>query len=110
MEGYVYAVDITAWARAHLVLGVVIAAVGIAVRRGQSWAWLVGLLLVGLSLVVNFIFIPHQPVWSMIVIGLDIVIVFALSMGRPRCVNELSQSLSRPPCHARCRGMTGVLA
>jgi hypothetical protein len=84
VEGYVYAVDLTAWAWAHLVLGVVVAAVGVAVRRGQSWAWIVGLLLVGLSLVVNFIFIPHQPVWSGIVICLDVVIVFALSMGRPR--------------------------
>jgi uncharacterized protein (DUF983 family) len=45
---------------------------------------IVGLLLVGLSLVVNFIFISHQPVWSGIVICLDVVIVFALSMGRPR--------------------------
>jgi len=36
------------------------------------------------SLVVNFIFIPYHPAWSMIVIALDVAIMFALSMGRPR--------------------------
>jgi hypothetical protein len=83
-EGYVYAVDLTAWAWVHLVLGVVVAAVGIAVRRGQPWAWIVGMLLVGLSLVVNFIFIPYHPAWSMIIIALDVAIVYALAMGRTR--------------------------
>ena len=42
------------------------------------------MLLVGLSLAVRFILIPYHPVWSMIIIALDVAIVFALSMARPR--------------------------
>jgi hypothetical protein len=50
-EGYVYAVDLTVRAWAHLVLGMAVVLVGVAVRRGQPWARIVGMLLVGLSLV-----------------------------------------------------------
>jgi hypothetical protein len=35
-------------------------------------------MLVGLSLIANFVFIPHYPVWSILIIALDIAIIWAL--------------------------------
>jgi len=82
--GYVYAVDLSAWGWAHAFIEVALAALGVAVRGGQPWSRLTGFLVVGVSLVVNFVFIPYRPVWSVMVIALDIAIVFALAKGRSR--------------------------
>ena len=84
VDGYLYSFDLTAWGWVHLLLGLVVAVVGVMVRRGLPWARLSGLVLVATSLLVNFLFIPHHPVWSVLVIGLDIAIIIALVMDRPR--------------------------
>ena len=84
VEGYVYAVDLSAWGWAHVFLGVALAALGVAVHRGLPWSRLTGFLVVGVSLLVNFLFIPYHPAWSVLVIALDVAIVLALAMGRPR--------------------------
>ena len=83
-DGYIYTFDLTAWAWVHLLLGAVVGVVGVMVRRGMPWAALSGLVLVGTSLLVNFLFIPHHPVWSVLVIGLDIAIIMGLVMDRAR--------------------------
>jgi hypothetical protein len=39
---------------------------------------MVGIVLASLSLIANFVFLPHYPVWSIIVIALDVAIIAAL--------------------------------
>lgn len=75
---YIYAFDLTAWGWTYLLLGILVAAAGIAVFSGQVWARAVGVVLAGLSLVANFVFIPHYPIWSLLVIALDIAVIWAL--------------------------------
>lgn len=84
VDGYLYTFDLTVWGWAHLFMGIALAAVGVAVRRGQPWARAAGIVMVGLSLLINFLFIPHHPVWSTLVIALDIAIIFALATDRSR--------------------------
>jgi hypothetical protein len=81
--GYVYGFDLTAWGWLHIALGVVVAAAGLGVVRGATWALVVAVLVAGLSLVVNFVFIPYQPVWSILVIVVDVVVIWALVTHRP---------------------------
>ena len=83
-DGYLYTLDLTVWGWAHLFMGLALAAVGVAVRRGQPWARASGIVMVGLSLLINFLFIPHHPVWSILVIALDVAIIFALATDRSR--------------------------
>ena len=52
--------DLTGWGWIHLLLGVIICA-GVAVFFGQMWARVVGILLAGVSMIANFVFIPHYP-------------------------------------------------
>jgi hypothetical protein len=84
VDGYVYTFDITGWGWVHLLLGAVVVVVGLMVRRGMPWAPLSGLVLVGTSMVVNFLFLPYQPAWSVLVIGLDIAIIVGLVMDKAR--------------------------
>jgi hypothetical protein len=79
---YVYSLDLTGWGWGHLVLGALVAATGGAVLMGRTWGRVVGIVLVSLSLVANFLFIPWYPIWSLVIIGLDITVIGALAMWR----------------------------
>jgi hypothetical protein len=91
---YLYAFDLTVWGWILLLTGLLSVAAGYALLRGQRWARIVGSVLAGLSMVTQFMFLPHYPIWSSLVIGLDIVIIFALVTYRrdPGPVQELPRS------------------
>lgn len=77
-QDLVISVDYTAWGWLHLVLGVIAAAVGACVLAGQAWARVAGVVLAGLSAVVNLAFMASFPLWSMLIIALDLVVIYSL--------------------------------
>jgi hypothetical protein len=79
VDGYTYGVDLTAWGWIHLVFGIVVLLTGFAVVRGRDWARAVGIGLVSLSMIANFLFIPYYPLWSLLLIALDAVVIWALA-------------------------------
>ena len=56
-----------------------VAVVGVAIMKGQTWGRWVGIGLVGLSLIANFLFIPYYPIWSLVIIALDVAVIAALA-------------------------------
>ncbi|MET0765158.1 MAG: hypothetical protein ABWY29_09855 [Blastococcus sp.] len=78
--GLVVSVDYTAWGWAHLVLGVLIVISGVGVMAGNLAARTVAVLLAGLSAIANLLFIEAYPLWSMIVITVDILVIYALTV------------------------------
>jgi hypothetical protein len=78
-SGLVVNVDYTAWGWTHLVMGVLLVLVGAALVRGQTWARVVAIILAILSAIVNFAFMPAYPIWSILVIGLDVLVIYALA-------------------------------
>ena len=79
---YIYSFDLTRWGWIHLLLGILVVCAGVAVFVGQMWARVVGILLAGLSLIANFLFIPHYPIWSLTIIALDVAVIWALATYR----------------------------
>jgi hypothetical protein len=77
-DGLVVNVDYTAWGWVHLLLGVVLAAVGIGAMAGQTWARVVGVVIVSLNAIVQFAFLAAYPFWSTILIALNIFVIYAL--------------------------------
>jgi hypothetical protein len=76
---YLYEVDVTAWGWIHLIGGVVVAVAGFAVLSGATWARVVGITVAALSAIANFLFIPYYPFWSLLVIALDVLAIWALA-------------------------------
>jgi hypothetical protein len=76
---YVYYFDITAWGWVHLILGVLVAGAGIGVLKGTAWGPMLGVALASASLLINFAFIPHYPIWSILIIALDVLIIWQLA-------------------------------
>jgi hypothetical protein len=50
------------------------------VMAGQLWARLIGILLALVSAVVNIAFLAANPVWSTILIAVDILVIYALTV------------------------------
>jgi hypothetical protein len=80
--GYIYSFDLTGWGWLHLLLGILVAVVGFAVLKGQTWARVAGIALVCVSMIANFIFLPYYPLWSLTIIALDVAIIWALATYR----------------------------
>jgi len=79
-DGQPMLLDITTWGWVHLVLGALQLAVGLAVFRGSTWARVMAAVVVGLSAVSQMVFLPAYPVWSIVVIAIDVLVIWALCM------------------------------
>lgn len=77
-DNYAFHMDASSWGWVHLVTGTIVALAGFGVLSGQLWARIVGIALALLSAVVNFFYIPYYPAWSILIISVDIVVIFAL--------------------------------
>ncbi|MBF6434839.1 DUF7144 family membrane protein [Nocardia cyriacigeorgica] len=79
---YTYRWDLTTWGWIHIVLGALIAVTALALMTGAVWARVVAVFLAGLSIVANFLWIPYYPWWSLLLIALNIVVIWAVSTWR----------------------------
>ena len=77
-NGLLVTVDYTVWGWVHLVLGIVLVLTGIGVMAGNTVARVAGIVLAGLSAVVNLAFLAAYPLWGMIVITIDVIVIYAL--------------------------------
>ncbi|GAA1084738.1 DUF7144 family membrane protein [Kitasatospora arboriphila] len=77
---YVFRFDVTAWGWTHIVLGILVAVIGAFVLRGIAWARYAGMGLAALSTIANFLWLPYYPVWSGVLITLDILVIWALAL------------------------------
>jgi hypothetical protein len=77
---YLFAFDLTTWGWIHLLLGVLVVAAGVGVITGQLWSRVVGITLSALSALANFVFLPYYPIWSLLVIALDVFVIWALCL------------------------------
>jgi hypothetical protein len=75
---YLFAFDLTTWGWIQVILGVVVLAAGVGVITGQLWGRLVGITIAVLSILANFAFIPYYPVWSLLIIALNVFVIWAL--------------------------------
>ena len=80
--GYVYSFDLTGWGWIQLLLGILAAVAGFAVLKGQMWARMVGIGFAILSMAIQFLIIPLYPIWSVLMIALDLGIMWALATYR----------------------------
>jgi hypothetical protein len=79
-RNYLFKFDVTTWGWIHLVVGVVVGLAALGLLRGRTWARVVGIILAVLSAISNFLFIPYYPVWSLLIIAVDVFIIWALAV------------------------------
>jgi hypothetical protein len=77
-SGLALEVDYSTWGWVHIALGVLAFATGLGLLAGRSAARVAGVVLAVLSAVVNLGFAAAYPVWAVIVIALDVVVIYAI--------------------------------
>jgi hypothetical protein len=77
-NGLVVQVNYNTWGWVHIVIGLVGLLVGIGLLAGNTAARVAGVAIAFLSALVNMAFISAYPVWSVIVIALDVIVIYAI--------------------------------
>jgi len=79
-EGLVVQVDYTTWGWVHTILGAVVILAGVALLAGQMWARIVAIILAFGSALVNIAFLGAYPLWSLTMIAIDVLVIYAVTM------------------------------
>lgn len=78
-QKWVFEFNATAWGWIHLIGGVILFIAGIGIFTGNVVARAVGVIVASLSAVASFLWLPYYPVWSILIIALDIGVIWALT-------------------------------
>jgi hypothetical protein len=70
--------DLSTWGWTHLVIGTVVFVSGIGLLSGNVLARAVAVAVAGVSLISNFLVIPAYPFWSMTIMVVDLLVIWAL--------------------------------
>ncbi|MFE6036648.1 hypothetical protein [Streptomyces sp. NPDC056452] len=83
-SNYVFKFSLTGWGWVHLILGIVVVLAGCALFTGALWARAVGVVLAGLLAIANFLWLPYYPFWSIVLIAINVLIIWALCSGQQK--------------------------
>ncbi len=63
-----------------LILGILVLCVGTSLFSGRMWARVAGVILAVLNLIAWFAFLGVHPIWSIIVMVIDVLVIYALTV------------------------------
>jgi hypothetical protein len=78
-RNYTFDLDVSAWGWIHLILGAAILATGFGLFMRAKWAAVTAIVLAAISALENFFFIPYYPIWALLLIGLNVWVIWALT-------------------------------
>jgi Predicted membrane protein (DUF2127) len=73
-------VDMTAWGVVMLVWGLLQIGAGLGLAQGRAWARWFAVVVVFVDVILQIGFLPAYPIWSAILILLDVIVIFALTV------------------------------
>lgn len=80
LDGNLLLLDFTTWGWIHLTLGLFVLIAGLSLFTGSLWARVVAILLASINLVVQFSFVGVYPIWSIILMVIDTLVIYALTV------------------------------
>ncbi|MFE3445800.1 hypothetical protein ACFXNW_22430 [Nocardia sp. NPDC059180] len=80
---YVYEFDTTTWGWIHIVLGIILVICALGLMTGTTWGRVAAVAIAALSIIANFLWLPYYPAWSILIIVLDVVVIWAVTTWNP---------------------------
>ena len=71
--------NLTFWGVVFMIVGVLLIAAGVAVIAKAQWARWFGIIFCALSILFYFMVIWAYPVWSVLVIAIDVLVIYGLA-------------------------------
>gem|GEM_PF-6948318 len=78
VAGYTFRWNLTGWGWADIGFGILVFATGLSVFLGMAWARYLGAVLAVIGAVGHFLLLPFTPIWSILVIALYALVIWAL--------------------------------
>lgn len=79
-EENIFMFNVNGWGWWSLIIGILLLLTGIALMAGQTWARVIAIILVVLSAIGQVFVLGEQPFWSLLIIAVDVLILFALTV------------------------------
>ena len=76
---YVFRWNTTVWGWIHIILGAIVTITGFALFRGPGWARGVAIGLIVLQALVVFLFVLIFPLWALVIIAVDVLIIWSVA-------------------------------
>ena len=71
--------DLSTWGWVHIIVGAIVVLAGFGVFTGNILARIIGVAVAVVSLIANFLWLPVYPVWAIIIITIDVLVIWALT-------------------------------
>ncbi len=79
-SNYLFNLGVVAFGWIHLALGVLMVLCGLMLYTGATWAAVAGIVLAGLTIVDQFLFLPFYPIWSVVTIAISGFVIWSLAV------------------------------
>jgi hypothetical protein len=76
---YVFKFNAETWGWIHLIWGIIVLIAGFSLFSGAVWARTVGVIVAMVSAIANFAWIPYYPIWAIVVLTIDVLVIWALT-------------------------------
>lgn len=70
----------TTWGWINIILGILVFITGLAVASGRTWARVLASIIVVINAIGNLAFLPAYPIWSIIALIIDGLVLYALTV------------------------------
>jgi hypothetical protein len=77
-QNYAFDLDVTTWGWVHMIGGIVLGLAGLFLFTGNMAARILAVFICALSIIANFLYVPYYPVWSLLIVAMNIGIIWAL--------------------------------
>jgi hypothetical protein len=78
-NGELFLLDVTGFGWGNIIIGALLILTAVALLNGATWARVIAIILVMLSAIAHLLLVPAQPWWSIIVIAIDVLVIYALT-------------------------------
>lgn len=83
---YIYKFNLSTWGWIHLIIGIIAIVVAGGLAVGSGWARVSAIIIASLSIIAQFLWLPYNPWWAILIIVLDLVVIWAVSTWEPDVV------------------------
>ena len=78
-QNWVFRFSVTTWGWLHLLGGVIVLLAGVGLFTGSVLARTVAVIVAMISIILSFLWLPYYPLWSVLIIAFDFVVIWALT-------------------------------
>jgi len=80
VENQLIGFNYTQWGWLHLAIGAILILTAFSLFTGSLFGRFMGIVIASLSALANFAFLQSYPLWSLTIIALDVIVIYAIAM------------------------------